>query len=43
LHACRKATLYRERRGYLEEMGRALAGVEGARVTLCRALHRLEG
>jgi hypothetical protein len=35
--------LYRERKGYLEEMRRALAGVEGARVTLTRALRQLEG
>jgi hypothetical protein len=35
--------LYRERRGYLEGIRGALAGVEGARVTLCRALRRLEG
>jgi hypothetical protein len=30
--------LYRERRGYLEELGQAPAGVEGARVTLARAV-----
>jgi hypothetical protein len=35
--------LYRERRGYLEAIRQALAGVEGARVTLARALRRLEG
>jgi hypothetical protein len=35
--------LYRERKGYLEEMRRALAGVEGARVTLAKALRRREG
>jgi hypothetical protein len=33
--------LYRERRGYLEEMRRALGGVEGARVVLARAVRRL--
>jgi hypothetical protein len=35
--------LYRERRGYLEAIRQALAGVEGARVTLARALRRMEG
>jgi hypothetical protein len=35
--------LYRERRGYLEALHRALGGVEDARVVLARALHRLEG
>jgi hypothetical protein len=35
--------LYRERRGSLEALHRALAGVEDARVTLARARHRLEG
>jgi hypothetical protein len=35
--------LYRERRGYLEEMHRALAGVEDARVNWARARRRLEG
>src|SRR5262249_11180107 len=35
--------LYRERRGYLEALHQALGGLEGARVTLARALRRLEG
>lgn len=35
--------LYRERRGYLEALHQAMGGVEGARVTLARALRRLEG
>jgi hypothetical protein len=35
--------LYRERRGYLEAIHRALGGVEDARVVLARARHRLEG
>ena len=34
--------LYRERRGYLEEMRRGLGGVEGARVMRCRARRRPE-
>jgi hypothetical protein len=35
--------LYRERSGYLEAVRQALAGVETARVTLARALRRMEG
>jgi hypothetical protein len=35
--------LYRERRGYLEALHRALGGVEDARVARARALHRLQG
>jgi hypothetical protein len=35
--------LYRERRGYLEALHAALGGVENARVTLAKALRRLEG
>jgi hypothetical protein len=35
--------LYRERRGYLEALHAALAGIEDARVTLARALRRMEG
>jgi hypothetical protein len=35
--------LDRERRGYLEALGRALGGVEGARVSLARAVRRMEG
>ena len=35
--------LDREQRGYLEELHRALGGVENVRVTLARALRRLEG
>jgi hypothetical protein len=34
---------YRERRGYLEALHQALGGLEAARVTLCRALRRMEG
>lgn len=34
--------LYLERRAYLEAVQTALAGVETARVTLARALQRLE-
>src|SRR4051794_19649857 len=33
--------LYRERRGYLEALGQALGGVEGARVTMARAVRSL--
>jgi hypothetical protein len=35
--------LYRERRGYLEAVRQALGGAEAARVTLAKALRRLEG
>jgi hypothetical protein len=35
--------LYRERRGYLEALHRAIGGLEDAGVTLARALRRLEG
>jgi hypothetical protein len=35
--------LYRERRGYLEALHKALGGVETARVALSKALRRLEG
>jgi hypothetical protein len=35
--------LYRERRGSLEALHRALAGVEDARVALARALQRMGG
>jgi hypothetical protein len=35
--------LYRERRAYLEGIRQALGGVESARVTLAKALRRLEG
>jgi hypothetical protein len=35
--------LYRERQDYLTAIRAALAGVEGARVTLAKALQRLRG
>jgi hypothetical protein len=35
--------LYRERRQYLRAINDALAGIEAARVTLARAVRRLEG
>jgi hypothetical protein len=35
--------LYREQKQYLEGMGHALDGVEGARVILAKAAQRLEG
>jgi hypothetical protein len=35
--------LYRERKQYLGAINDALAGVEAARVTLARAVRRLEG
>ena len=39
--ACQDPFLYLERRAYLTALGDALAGVESARVTLAKALHRL--
>ena len=39
---CEDPLLYVERRAYLEVLARALAGVEGARVALAKALQRLE-
>lgn len=40
---CDDPLLYCERRDYVRALDEAVAGVEGARVTLAKALARMEG